>query len=63
MTTRPVTAVAVEYEAGWQCYLAFGVHEAEAAMRLGALLPVKAARVIFRDRIAQPYLYSDRRQP
>lgn len=56
------TFAAVQYADGWQCYMASGIHEAETAVRIGVLLPVKAGRVVFPDRRGQPYLYSDRRE-
>lgn len=57
----PITCVAVDYPDGWQCYLAFGVMEAEHALQVGTLLPVRTARVVFPNRRGLPYFYSDRR--
>jgi hypothetical protein len=58
----PCTFVAVEYRDGWQCYQAYGLLEAETALRLGTLLPVHAARIVFPMHKARPYYYSDRRE-
>lgn len=55
------TFVAIDYRDGWQCYMAFGEMEAEAALRVGTLMPVRAAREVFPGRQRQPYYYADRR--
>ena len=55
------TFVAVDYRDGWQCYMAFGEMEAESAYRIGTLLPVRAAVVVFPMHKGRPYYYADRR--
>lgn len=55
------TFVAVDYDNGWQCYIAAPGLDAEQALRTGILLPVRSARVVFPGRRGQPYYYADRR--